>query len=251
MALICGFIGTFIIFRRLSFLADTISHASILGIGIGHALGFAPSATLIPFALLLSVLLTWISRNRNENLQAITAVAFSGCVGIGVLLMSHDPAHESDELMHILFGHLEHVSMSDMFLLAGLGIPAAMFVFINRRKLILTFLDENLAIAQGIRTSLLHYTFMACTALVIAVSLKLVGVVLVMALITIPALTAGRLSRSLSQQLWLSPVLASACAMTGAMANTANNHLPLGPLIAAICAAVYVIALCVRSSPRS
>jgi zinc transport system permease protein len=242
MALFCGFLGTFVLLRRLSFLTDTLAHGSILGIGLGHALGFTPTSTLIPFSILLGLGLVWVSRNRAESLNAVTAVAFSGCVGFGVLLMNHEGKADPHDLIHILFGNLTHIESVDALLLLVLGLPSMIYLWYQRKNLILTFLDENLAQAENINAGKYQYAFMICTALTIALCLKLVGVVLVMALITIPSLITGRFTKNLGQQLILSPFVAISITLLGIILSYEFN-LSSGPMIASLCAGLFIISV--------
>jgi zinc transport system permease protein len=245
MALLCGFLSPYILARRLSFLADTLAHGSLAGVGLGHLLGLAPQVTVLPYSAFLAVALTWLSRHRREHLTALTSVAFSVSVGIGVLLMSHShPAdgHEpAEEIVHILFGSLETISMTDFTLLLAVSVPVIFFLLTYRRQLFLAFLHEDLAVAAQIPIGRLQYGFMICVACLVAASLKLAGVLMIMTLITVPGLIASRFSRSLKQQMTMSPIIAFLCSGLG-MFLSAKTALPTGPWIALVCGVGFFLS---------
>ena len=251
MALLCGFLGCFVLLRKLAFLADTIAHASILGIALGFVLGLAPKSTLIPFSVCLSLGLTWLSgkgRSANEGSVALTAVAFSLCMGAGILILNRYSVG-GQELVHILFGDLLWISRGDLLAILLLGVPVVVFLGIHIRKLTLMFLDPDLASVEGIPVRFFEYAFMLCVGLVIALCVKLVGVVLVTTLITVPPLIAGRLVRSFYAQLFCSPLVGLLCTVFGIIASV-NTNLPTGPCIATVSGIVFLGLTLIRVGAR-
>lgn len=239
MAAMCGFVGTFVVLRKLSFMADTLAHGALMGIGLGYVIALEPQSTIIPFSVILAIIMTWLARNRKEDIVSLTAVVFSISVGLGILILSRF-SQGGHELIHILFGNLLWIFPQDLLILFCAGMPVVLFLWIYRKKIVLIHLNEDLAAASGVRTGLYEYLFMVCVAVIIAVCMKLIGVVLVTALITIPALIAVRLTRTLNQQFFVSTAIATLCALAG-MTISVGFDLPSGASIASTCGVLYIL----------
>ena len=175
MSVICGFVGCFIVLRRLSFLTDTIAHSSTLGIALGLLWSVSPQITLIPFSITLTLLLAWLSESQKENLVSLTAVAFSLCMGLGALILTRFGVGDH-EIVEILFGDLLWITVNDLIILIALTVPVLSFLFLSLKPLTLIFVSPDLASARGIRVRLYEKLFLVCIGVVIAVCIKLVGV---------------------------------------------------------------------------
>lgn len=246
MALLCGFIGNFLVMRKASLLADTLAHSSLAGVGLGFAFGISPGFTVFPTSLGLALGMAWLHLHRRESLNSLTAVIFSVFVGAGILLMTRYGSGGA-EIVHVLFGDLIWIGREDLLLLLVLGIPLAALFYRGRRALILTALSRDLAQGAVKSPARVEYLAIVGFALTIALCLKLVGVMLVTALLTIPALIAARLAPSMKAQLLLSPLIAGACTIAG-MAVSLWMDLPTGACVAVACGLAFTVAsLTVRS----
>jgi zinc transport system permease protein len=248
MALFCGVISPFVLMKRLPFLADTLGHAALLGFGLGFFIGLAPEMTLLPFSVLLAILLTWLSRNRRQDLVSSTAAIFSLAVGMGMLLISHEDMDEH-ELIHILFGEISNLSGYDILLLLATGIPALFFLWKNRKQITLMTIHEDLAASRNVSVTRLDYLFMVSVAVVIAASIKLVGIILVTGLISLPAMIAGKLSNSLRQQLLLSPAIAIV-ATTAGMIWSVQYQMPTGACIVTVAGLLFFLTVCLNPAKQ-
>jgi ABC-type Mn2+/Zn2+ transport system permease subunit len=241
---ICGLVGTFVVVRRLSFWADALAHASLAGIGLSFLIGTEVEWILFPFAVFAAIFVTWFSRANRASTLATTAVFYSFFVGIGVLLVSRFGGGGA-ELVHLLFGDLMWITARDFWVMLTVGVPASFVFFIYRKRLLLCFLNEDLAVASGLNPRFWEYIFMVLLALVIIVSIKLVGVVLVTTLITVPSLIASKLTRSFQGQFFLSPLLGVVIAILG-MWFSLFFDISVGPTIAVLCGVLFALVGLVR-----
>lgn len=232
MSVAFGYVGSFLVLKRQGFLTDTIAHASLLGVAIGYFLGVAPQSVLIPFSLVLGLGLTWMSLRSEQDIVAISAVIFSTCAGLGALILGIKGVG-GQEFVHVLLGDLLWVGKGDFLLFLFISIGVSLFVFLNSKKLTLLILDRETAIASGIPTALYEYGFTACIALLIAVSIKLVGVFLVTSLVAVPPLIAARMVKSFKMQLVVSIIASVVLTLVGFFVALAWD-LPFGPAISAL-----------------
>jgi len=239
---ICGYVGTFVVLRRLSFLADTIGHSAIAGVGLGVLLGIMPTMAVIPFSILIAIVLTYLARNKHQDLVGASAAIFSVSVGIGIIILSIAGKGSMHEVMNVLFGDLLLLGLNHLMILLILGIPVTALIAYFRRELILMFMNEELAQTGNINTERLDYLFMVSVAIIIGISINLVGVILVMGLLTIPALVSGRLARSLKAQLSISPLIGALSSVLGVAAAFAFD-LPPGACIVLVCGIFYLIII--------
>lgn len=239
---ICGYVGTFVVIRRLAFLAETIGHSAIAGVGLGIVLGVMPAIAVIPFSVTVALILTYLSRHKGQDLVGASAAIYSTSVGLGIILLSLSGAGSLFDVLNILFGDLLWLELNHLILLLALGLPATAFIAHQRRSLILMFMNEDLARTGNINVERLDYLFMASIAIIIGISINLVGIVLVTGLLTIPALISGRLANSLKQQLMLSPIIATLSAAVG-VAGAFYFDLPPGASIVMVSGLIYLIVV--------
>lgn len=243
---ICGYVGTFVVIRRLAFLAETIGHSAIAGVGLGIFLGVMPAVAVIPFSMVIAVVLTYLSRRKGQDIVGVSAAIYSTSVGVGIVLLSISGAGSLFDILNVLFGDLLWLELDHLILLLVLGLPATAYLASQRRSLILMFMNEDLARTGNVNTERLDYFFMVSVAIVIGISINLVGVILVTGLLTIPALISSKLSNSLKQQLILSPIISTLSAATG-VAGAMYFDLPPGACIVMVAGIVY---LCVVMLPN-
>lgn len=244
MAVLCGFIGNFVVMRGLSFFADTLAHGALLGIALGYLLGLDPRWVILPSSVLLALVLGWFTRNRNQNLSSLVAVVFSIAVGGGILLLSYQNV-DGEEVLHLLFGDLQSVKVSDLILLLGVGVPTAIWFYRNLKGILLLFINRDFAHVAGVKSAYLDYSSLIAIALTVAVCIKLVGVLLVTALITLPPMIAGPLAKNFKSQLLLSSAVGVFATLLGMLA-AAHRSLPSGGCIALVLGALFVFTTFIR-----
>ena len=239
IAAFCGMVSPLILFRQLSYMADTLGHSMLLGIGAGVVLGMAPVVVLIPFSIVFALVLNWIARSHHVDLVSSCAAMFSVCFGVGVLLLTTEQKGPH-EILHIMFGNLLWLDWSDILFLMVCSMPILTLIMLRKRQLVLMSLNEHMAQAQGVQVVRLDYLFMVCVALLIAASVKLVGVILITGLISLPAMTAAKLSASLRGQFLISPIVSLTSALGGLLASLYFD-LPPGPCIITTAGVLFLL----------
>ncbi len=228
-SLLCGFVGTVVVLRRLVALGGGIAHAAFGGVGLALLLGFDPRIGAAGVAALAAAALSPLRSERLARLDAAIGVLWAVGMATGMLLLS-GAAHSDVEVESILFGDLMKVRPADLALLGGfvLGMIALLLLF--GRELVATAFDDEHARLQGLPVGRLSFLLLLVVALAVVALLSLVGVVLAIALLAIPPLVALRLFRSLPA------IVAGGCAVgsgitLGGLALAARIGTPAGPTI--------------------
>ena len=239
VAIAAGFVGSFAVMRKMSLAADPLSHIALPGIGFAIALHASPifGATL---ALIAGAVLVWmLERMAQTATESIIDVVFSAALAVGSLTTS------GENLIDALFGNggVPSVAESVFVLVATAAIVA--FIILGRNSLIIMLVSPDLASTAGVDVRRLELAYMVVFALTIALGLRYLGVLLMRALIIVPAVTAKRLAGNLNEMLVLAVVFALvSTVLGGALASLLNQE--TGPLIVLVAAGGFVLSLVLR-----
>lgn len=201
----CAFLGIFITLRGMSFFSDAISHASLTGIALGFFLqdyaGYSWDIfwIVLLFNGVLALLMAYFFQKTPLSPDTVIAFSFTGSVAIGVLIISHLGKYRLID--GLLFGDIYSNGPQDILFQIILAGIVTGFLFWNRKGLCLMILDNDLARSQGYSTERLHYTFSVLIAATVAVSIKMLGTLLLSALIVIPPAAAKMIARSFKQMI--------------------------------------------------
>ncbi len=195
IAATCSIMSFFVIVRRLAFAGMGISHAAFGGVAIGIAAGVNPIVTAGGFCVLVATGIGWFSRKGRLHEDAVIGILFTASMAMGVLLIRVANAYNQD-LLSYLFGSILAMSWTDVVILAVLSVLAIAFLVLFFKELLFFSFDEETAAASGIPVRFVYYGLLITMALTIVVSIKLVGIILVSALIVIPGATGLQLSRN-------------------------------------------------------
>lgn len=195
VALAVPVLGSFLVARRYSLIADSLAHVSLAGIGAGLLLGTAPVLAAVPVAIGGAVLLEWFRQRRALSGEIGLAILMSGGLAIAVVLANI--AHGATvDFTSYLFGSITTTTTTDVWTLAAAVVAISILVATQYRALLHIAYDEDSARIAGYKVGLLNYVLAAATALLVVLSLRIVGGLLISALLVIPVVTASRLSRS-------------------------------------------------------
>jgi ABC-type Mn2+/Zn2+ transport system permease subunit len=229
IGIITSLLGVLVVLRRSAFFGDAIAHASLAGVAIGVLTGWQPLLTATGVGVGIAMSLHVMERYTRLALDTVLGFTLPFFMAIGVLLLSLKPGYQP-ELMSILFGSIltvgqEHVLLIIVITLVVLG------VFLRfRPQLIFATFDEEAAQLAGIRVNWILTGYYMLLALVIIASIRAVGIILVNALLIIPAATAKMLATSLARMFILAPLL-GILSVTGGMMLSYYVNLPSGPAI--------------------
>lgn len=204
--LICGIIGSLVVVNRLVFIAGGIAHAAYGGLGIAFWLGFPPAAGAGLFALGVSWAVGEISFRDRQRIDVSIGILWAAGMALGTVFIDLTPGYSSD-LMSYLFGSILLVSSADLLLMAAAALALVLLVFFLYHRLLAVSFDEVQAYLLGIRVKLMFQLLLAMTAVAVVVSIRLVGLILVMALLSIPPYIAEKHVNSLWGMMVLSSLL--------------------------------------------
>lgn len=236
-----GMLGSFTILRQLSFFSDALGHSALLGISVGFWLGLNPSVIVLPFAVLFALGVNYLLERTRLWTDALLNIIYSSSLAIAIIVLSF-AGHYKGGLQNLLFGDILAVRESDLALSALLLLVCVVFVGATLRTQILITLNEPLAVARGVSVSPHRTAFIVLLALVVAVSIKAVGVLLVSAFVVIPACASRVLSRTFTSYVLLSAVLGAASAVVG-MLSSGFFNLPSGPTIVVTQLCIFIAAI--------
>lgn len=239
LACMTGIIGVFMILRHASFFGDTISHSSLAGVAIGLFFHQNPLLIALLYAITISAFLPWIKSKINFSFDNILGIILPLSMGIGVMIFSLIPGYQP-ELLSYLFGSIVSVTSSDIIALLILLASITLFLSIVIKQLVFVSVDEEYARLVGINTRMYDMIFHIFLACVIIAGIQIVGVILINALLIIPASIAKLFARSLKQLFVFSLVISFICVLGGMMLSLLLNT-PTGASIAAFSGALFLI----------
>ncbi|MHB8894319.1 MAG: metal ABC transporter permease [Candidatus Geothermincolia bacterium] len=246
IAITCSFMSFFIIVRRLAFAGMGISHAAFGGVAIGIAAGVNPIVTAGGFCVLVAGGIGWFSRKGKLHEDTIIGILFSAAMALGVVLIAAAHAYNQD-LLSYLFGSILAVSWTDVVILAVMGLLAVGFMVLFFKELLFFTFDEETATASGVPVRFVYYGLLVTIALTIVVAIKLVGIVLVSALIVIPGATGLQISRNYRRVIIFSVASGIISVILGLQLSFSFN-VASGAMIVLVMFALFLIA--VALSPR-
>ena len=235
-----GLMGSFTILRQLSFFSDTLGHSALLGISIGFLLGLDPSWILMPFTVIFALGVTYFLEHTDLWTDALLNIVYSASLAIGIILLSLREDYQGG-INSLLFGDILAVQTGDLAFSGALLVVCALFIWLTLRSQILLTLHEPMAISRGVAVSTQRTAFIVLLSLMVGISIKAVGVLLISAFIVIPACAARLLSRTFTQYILISTVLGALSAILGVTAS-ALLDLPSGPSIVAVQLSLFVLA---------
>ncbi len=206
--IVCGVVGCYIVSRRSLFLAGGITHASFGGLGIALYTGTNPIFGATLFAIASALGCEWA--NDKIKIREDSAIGMIWALGMatGVLFMSLRPGYASGDLASYLFGSIITVTNSDVISLSILTVVILGGAIMWLHPIMLTAFDRDFARSQGVNTSAISYAMAIVTALSVVLSIRIMGVVLLISLLSLPVVIADMLSRSYRQMVFIAPIIA-------------------------------------------
>ena len=241
LALVAGPLGSFVVWRRMAYFGDTLSHAALLGVALGLLLDVSPTLAVTAGCLLLAVLLVTLQQRQPLASDTLLGILAPTTLSLGLVVLSFMDEVRID-LMAYLFGDLLAVGPSDLaWIIGGAALVLTLLVPLWRQLLAIT-VHEELARVEGLPVAALRLALMLLIAVVIAVAMKIVGVLLITSLLIIPAAAAQRHARS-PEQMALGASLLGITAVCGGLAMSWFKDTPAGPSIVVCAAVLFLLSL--------
>jgi zinc transport system permease protein len=235
----CGIIGVYVVVKRIVFISGGIAHASFGGIGLGYYLGINPILGVLPFSIASALSMGWVS--KRSRLPEDTAIGILWAMGmsIGIILVSMTPGYAPD-LMTYLFGNILTVPFSDIVLMLVLDAIIILVVYSFFKEFLALCFDEEFATVRGVHAERLYLVLLCLIALTIVVLIRMVGVILVIALLTIPAAMSRQFTSNLKKMMLLS-IMFGAIFSSGGIWLSYLFDVPSGATIVLVMSAVYLL----------
>lgn len=241
VALVAGPLGCFIIWRRMAYFGDTLSHAALLGVALALLLQVNTTIAVGGVSMLLALLLVILRRKDTLSSDAILGLLSHSALALGLVCLAFMTWVRVD-LLGLLFGDILAVTRFDIAMIFAGGSFVLVVLTIIWRRLFAATVSEDLAAGEGLEPDRTELVFMLLTAVVIAISLKIIGALLITALLIIPAATARRISSS-PEQMAVAAALVGVAAVVGGLYSSLHYDTPSGPSIVVAAMVLFMISL--------
>ena len=238
MAMITPILGLFLILRRQSLLADTLSHVSLVGVSLGLLLGYNPTFMTLVVVVLAAIVLEVIGKYFKGYSEVTVAILMSGGMAIALILMNFQKGRSTISVDQFLFGSIVTITQQQMGLMIALAVIVVVLYLIFRRPLF----DEDTAYTAGLPVRLMTQVFTIITGVVISVMMPIAGALLVSAVIVLPASIAIRLTRSFTGVI-VSGILISIFGIFTGLSMSYEFDTPPGATITCVFLMILVISL--------
>ncbi len=233
----CGIIGVYVVVKKIVFISGGIAHASFGGIGLGYYLGINPMLGVLPFSLVSALIMGTVSKKSKIPEDSAIGILWSLGMALGVIFVYLTPGYAPD-LMTYLFGNILTVPRFDLYLMLGVDIVIVGAVYLFYKEFLALCFDEEFTTVQGFPTEKLYLFLLCIIALTIVVLIKVVGIILVIALLTIPATLSRRFTHNLKQMMLISIVFGTVISVAGIGLSYALD-VPSGATIILVLSLVY------------
>ncbi|MBS0847074.1 zinc ABC transporter permease subunit ZnuB [Citrobacter sp. JGM124] len=241
LACAAGPLGSFVVWRRMSYFGDTLAHASLLGVAFGLLLNVSPFYAVIVVTLLMALGLVWLERRPHLAIDTLLGIMAHSALSLGLVVVSL-MGNVRVDLMAYLFGDLLSVTLDDIATIAlGVAIVCGV-LFWQWRNLLAMTISPDLAHVDGVNLQRTKMLLMLVTALTIGVAMKFVGALIITSLLIIPAATARRFARTPEQMAGIAVILGM-LSVTGGLAFSALYDTPAGPSVVLASAVLFILSM--------
>lgn len=236
----CGVMGTYVVVKRIVFISGGISHAVLGGMGIAYYYGYHPIHGAVVSALVAAVVIGLVSLRYHQYEDTIIGALWAIGMAVGILFIYKTPGYSID-LMSYLFGNILMVKRESVYMLAALDVLIIVLVFLFYKRFLAVCFDEEYSELQGIGVVTTYLLLLCLIALTVVILIQVVGIILVIALLTLPAATARYYAHSLVQMMILASLLGVVFTTSGLIVSY-QPDLPAGATIILIAGLAYLLA---------
>jgi zinc transport system permease protein len=240
----CGVIGSYVVVKKISFLTGGIAHSVLAGMGMAYFYNASPIMGAMVAALFSSILIGWINLRWKEHEDILIAAFWSAGMAIGIIFLSRTPGYNVD-LMSYLFGNILLISVNDLWLMLLLDIFVITVVLFCYKQFLVSVFDEEFARLHGINTEFFYILLLCLISITIVILIQLVGLILVIALLTLPAAIANQYVTSLYKMFILSALICVIISISG-VAISYEPDLPTGSVIVLLACVSYFVSVILK-----
>lgn len=237
----CGITGSFVVKKRMTFISGGLAHSILGGIGIAYFFKLNTFAGAIIFALIFSLIITIAKIKAHQKEDTIIGILWAIGMSIGIIFMYITPGYNAD-LLSFIFGNILMVESRDILLILSLDIIILIIFFIFYYHFLYISFDEEFLEVRGLNVNLIYFLLLSLISLTIVILIKIVGLILVIALLTLPAVTASLFSKTLIRMIMIAIVLCMIFTLIGLYLAFQFN-LPSGACIVIFAGMFYLFAL--------
>ncbi|MEA3309390.1 MAG: metal ABC transporter permease [Chloroflexota bacterium] len=241
----CGIIGAYVVINRIVFISGGIAHAAYGGIGLGYLLGFNPVLGAMAFSLVAALGMGMVQRQTRERSDTLIGVLWAIGMALGIIFIDLSEGYKAD-LMSYLFGSILTVPTSDLWLMLGLDVVILLLVILFYHELLAVSFDETFATVTNVPVNAIYLLLVTLIAFTVVMLMQVVGLIMVIAMLTIPAAISGQFVRNLKQMMIWSVFLGMLFTTTGLWLSYIWN-LTSGATIILVAGAAYLLSLLVRT----
>lgn len=236
-ALAGAVMGSHLVLRKLSLISDSMPHMALPGIALGVVFGFNPIAGALLF-LISAVLLIWFIENKTDlEVESIVGVLFVTSLAIGASLVSEH------ELLESFFGSIEKITNSEAYIVSAIGMATLWIAYTYRKAFLLIALDREVAQSIGLKPARVELVFLLLMAITVASGIRFVGLLLMSALLIVPAVSARNLGSGSLRSFFKTAMIAGTVAMVGGLITTNATELEPGIAIVLMSATIFIVSL--------
>ena len=249
VSVVASVVGTFVVHKGLAFLGDALAHSTLAGVAVAFAAGANVSLGAFVAAAVTALGIGWTQRRARVSYDTAIGILFVAMFALGLLILSRRSAYTPD-LFSFVFGNILGVSDADLLGAAVLGAGVLIFVLAFYRELVFVSYDPAMASASGLPVAVFQYALLVLIALAVVVALKAIGIVLVNAMLIVPAATASLVVRALPRIMLAATGVALVSSVVGLHVSYYAD-VAASPAIVLVAAAIFACTLAARSGRAS
>lgn len=240
VAIVCAPLGCFIVWKKMAYFGDSLAHSSLLGIALGLLFGVNINLSILIIAVVFTALLLWLQRQHLLTIDTLLGILAHAALAFGMIMISLN--NTNIDVYSYLFGDILSVTSEDIWIILVGGICVLSILIYFWSSLTLVALNEDLAQAEGISTLGMNFLFMLLMSIVVAISIQIVGIILITSLLIIPAATARQWAKSPPQMVFMATVFAVIAVIMG-FYGSLQFDTPSGPSIVASASIIFVLVV--------
>lgn len=245
VSIACGIIGTFVVINRIVFISGGIAHSAYGGIGLGYFFGFNPVVGAMIFAVISALSMGWVEKKTEQRADTIIGVMWAIGMAIGIILIDLTEGYKAD-LMSYLFGSILTVPSQDLMIMLVLDLVIILMVFLCYKELVAISFDPVFATTRNLPVNIFYLMLITAIALTVVMVMQVVGLIMVIALLTIPAAIAVQFIQDLKQMMFISSILGTTFVIIGLSLSYVFN-LTSGATIILVAGIAYLLTLILKA----
>ena len=245
VSIACGVIGTYVVIKRVVFISGGIAHAAYGGIGLGYYLGIHPTLGAVIFSLLAAFGMGAVQRKTQQRADTVIGAMWAIGMAVGIIFLDLTPGYKAD-LMSYLFGSILAVPRSDLLMMVALNLVIILLVVLFYKELLAISFDEDFSTVENVPVGAMYMVLLGMIGLTVVMMMRVVGLIMVIALLTLPAAISAQFVRQMKAMMVLSSLLGMVFTTLGLFLSYFFN-LTSGATIILVAGVAYLLSLIWRA----